>query len=287
MPEQNPPLTPDRPAHSPVWETGVTPGEPRTPGSRRLWAAGLTAVAILSSSALAISLLARNTDGPSPGSSGDTAVALSGPDGLGFSLPAAPVAAPSGKSGMTSVRSSASADGSASASPASPTAGSGSATHPPKGGAPASSGKPSTSTSSATWRSVRSVNYPDRYWQVSGDIVRLDPAGSASAQRAATFKLVKGLADDSCYSFTTADGTYLRHRDFLLRAEPDDRSALFAQDATFCPRVSSYPGAVMLESVNYPGRFLRHQNFRLKLDPNQNSDLYRADSAFRLVDGLS
>ncbi|MEV6023304.1 AbfB domain-containing protein [Streptomyces sp. NPDC052036] len=280
MPEQNPPPTLDRPAHSPVWETGVTPGEPRTPGGRRLWACGLIAVAVFSSSALAISLLDKNTDGPSPGSAGDTAVALSGPDGLGFSLPATPVAAPSGKSGMTSVRSSASADGSASASPGTPTAGSGSAAHPSKGGA-------LSSGTSTTWRSVRSVNYPDRYWQVNGDIVRLDPAGSASARRAATFKQVKGLADDSCYSFATADGTYLRHRDFVLRAETDDRSALFEQDATFCPRASSYPGAIMLESVNYPGRFLRHQNFRLELDPYQNSDLYRADSAFRLVDGLS
>ena len=63
----------------------------------------------------------------------------------------------------------------------------------------------------------------------------------------------------------------------------DDGSSLFEQDATFCARASSYSGAVMLESVNYPGRYLRHQNFQLKLDPYQNSDLYRADSAFRFV----
>ncbi|MFF7974741.1 AbfB domain-containing protein [Streptomyces sp. NPDC007905] len=59
------------------------------------------------------------------------------------------------------------------------------------------------------------------------------------------------------------------------------------QDAVFCPRTSSFSGAVMLESVNYPGRFLRHQDFRLGLDPYQNTDLYRADSAFLLVDGVA
>ncbi|MFE0509036.1 AbfB domain-containing protein, partial [Streptomyces sp. NPDC058964] len=140
---------------------------------------------------------------------------------------------------------------------------------------------------SSAWRSLRSVNYPDRYWHLSGGFVKLDPIGSAPARRDATFRLVDGLADASCYSFVTADGGYLRHRDFVLRAERDDGSALFGQDATFCPRASSYSGAVMLESVNYPGRFLRHQNFQLRLDQYQYSDLYRADSAFRLVDGLA
>ncbi|MBG7703487.1 AbfB domain-containing protein [Streptomyces sp. MC1] len=135
--------------------------------------------------------------------------------------------------------------------------------------------------------SVRSVNYPDRYWHLSAGLVRLDPVTSAPARRAATFTRVKGLADARCWSFATADGSYLRHREFLLRAEPDDGSRLFTQDATFCPRPSAQAGAVTLESLNYPGRFLRHQNFQLRLDPYQNTDLYRADSAFRLVDGLS
>ncbi|MFI5682787.1 AbfB domain-containing protein [Streptomyces sp. NPDC051636] len=68
-------------------------------------------------------------------------------------------------------------------------------------------------------------------------------------------------------------------------ARRNDGSSLFRRDATFCPRASSFSGAVMLESVNYPGRFLRHQDLQLKLDPYQDSDLYRADSAFLLVDG--
>jgi hypothetical protein len=134
---------------------------------------------------------------------------------------------------------------------------------------------------------VRSLNHPDRYWHVSDGLVRLDPAGSAAERRDATFTVVKGLAKAGCYSFATADGGYLRHRNFLLRAEHDDGTGLFREDATFCPRPSPLGGATMLESVNYPGRFLRHQNFQLKLDPYQNSDLYRADSAFLLVDALA
>lgn len=135
--------------------------------------------------------------------------------------------------------------------------------------------------------SLRSVNYPDRYWQVSGGLVKLGPVGSDPDRREAAFRPADGLADASCRSFATADGGYLRHRGFLLRAEPDDGSALFRQDATFCPRASDRAGAVVLEPVNHPGRFLRHQNFQLRLDPCHSSDLYAADSAFRLVGGLA
>ncbi|MFJ4949155.1 AbfB domain-containing protein [Streptomyces sp. NPDC088760] len=154
---------------------------------------------------------------------------------------------------------------------------------------PAKSPSPRTSSPRAAERgtSVRSLNYPDRYWHISDGLVKLDPVSSAADRRAATFTRVKGLADARCYSFTTADGGYLRHRSFLLRAEPADGTPLFQQDATFCPRPSASPGAVMLESVNYPGRFLRHRNFQLKLDPYQNTGLYRSDSAFLLVDGLA
>ncbi|WP_449488396.1 AbfB domain-containing protein, partial [Streptomyces purpurascens] len=102
----------------------------------------------------------------------------------------------------------------------------------------------------------------------------------------ATFRRVSGLADSSCYSFTTADGRYLRHRSFVLVEDGDDGSALFRKDATFCPRPVYPSGAVMLESVNYPGRFLRHRDFQLRLDPYQHYGQFRADASFRLVAGL-
>ncbi|MFC3576168.1 AbfB domain-containing protein [Streptomyces yaanensis] len=287
MSETNPPPAPDQPVPSPVWETGETPGEARPPGTRRLWAAGLLAVAVFSTSAIAISLLGKAADGSSPHTARDTAAALGDPAMPDVSLPASPLSAPSGKSGMTSAQPSrAATDSSPSPLSGTETAASQPAAHPSKS-ASDTADTPHKPTTSTIWKSVRSVNYPDRYWDVRGDYVKLDPVGSASARQNATFKVVKGLADASCYSFATADGTYLRHRNFLLRAEGNDGSTLFKKDATFCPRSSSYSGAVMLESANYPGRFLRHQNFQLRLDPYQYSDLYQADSAFRLVDGLA
>ncbi|MFI6487899.1 AbfB domain-containing protein [Streptomyces sp. NPDC050564] len=152
----------------------------------------------------------------------------------------------------------------------------------------ASAGKSPRSKPASARKSLQSVNYPDRYWHVSDGFVRLDPVSagsSATTRQEAGFTVVKGLANSSCCSFTTADGAYLRHRNFSLRADRDDGSDLFEKDATFCPRASSYTGAIMLESVNYPGRYLRHRNFRLHLDPYDNSKLYRADSAFRVVKG--
>ena len=64
--------------------------------------------------------------------------------------------------------------------------------------------------------------------------MRLDPVGGSESRADSTFSVVKGLSNGSCYSFKTHDGTYLRHRNFVLRADRNDGSSLFKQDATFC-----------------------------------------------------
>ncbi|MFJ5306211.1 AbfB domain-containing protein [Streptomyces sp. NPDC088350] len=287
MPDSSPPPSPNSP-----WENGWTPDSSRAPGTRRLWLAGALALTTVLTCVAAIAVMDKSPDEAARTKEADPTAAV-GTDGPGLLS----YASPSKKSTPTP-------DEHTPASPKAPSTSTAAAEHSSKPSAKApspskstsshggssssgSSGSSGSSSSSAAWKSVRSVNYPDRYWQVNGDYVKLNPIGSAAARRAATFKLVKGLANSSCYSFATADGSYLRHRDFILRAERNDGSPLFKQDATFCPRPSSYPGAVMLESVNYPGRFLRHQNFQLKLDRYQNSGLYQQDSAFRLVDGLN
>ena len=87
-----------------------------------------------------------------------------------------------------------------------------------------------------TTRSLRSVSQPDRYLGQVGflaDLVQVTDNSSASTKQTATFTVVTGLADASCYSFL-ADGHYLRHRAFRLRLETDDSSNLFKNDATFC-----------------------------------------------------
>ncbi|MCH5673145.1 AbfB domain-containing protein [Streptomyces gilvus] len=275
--------TPQPPRNEP-WENGWTPDTSRAPGTRRLWLAGGLAVATIITCVTWIAVMDNGTGASTDAAKNPSPTAGATVPGLiSYATPPTneATAPPSGKSGLSS--------GETDTSPTPLENGSPSAAHAPK---PAKSptshaGSPSRPKPSATYRSLRSVNYPDRYWHVSGDFVKLDPLGGSESRQDSTFKQVKGLANSSCYSFVTHDGKYLRHRNFLLRDEPNDGSPLFQQDATFCPRGSAYPGAVMLESINYPGRFLRHQNFQLKLAPFQNSPLYLADSAFRLVGGVA
>ncbi|MCF3133524.1 AbfB domain-containing protein [Streptomyces olivochromogenes] len=293
MPEN----TPQAPRRQP-WENGWAPDTSRAPGTRSIWLAGGLALATVVACVAAIAVSGQSPDEASAAPARTGAPTDDGPGLLSFASPssgttAAPAdsesglssQAPLGSPSAASARDHGGAASTPSAGPSASSKDSGSHDGPGDGSGGGGGGSGDSKNTSAR-KSVRSVNYPDRYWHISGGYVQLDPVGSAGARRDAAFQLVKGLADAACYSFATGDGGYLRHRDFLLRAERDDGSRLFTQDATFCPRASAHAGAVMLESVNYPGRFLRHQNFRLKLDRYESSDLYRADSAFRLVDGL-
>ncbi|MER6954845.1 AbfB domain-containing protein [Streptomyces sp. NPDC000618] len=206
---------------------------------------------------------------------------------ISFATPSAsasstPTAGKSGTSVSASPKTSASASASSSPKPQ------GSST-PHTSAAPSASPtkKPADPKPTSIRRSVRSVNYPDRYWHVSNGVVKLDEPRGSESRADSTFTVVAGLTNSSCYSFRTSDGDYLRHRNFVLRAEGNDGSTLFKQDATFCSvPSSSYSDAVMLESVNYPGRFLRHQNFALRLDPYGYNTSNRSDFSFRVVAAL-
>lgn len=265
-----------RPPLEQPWENGWAPDTSRAPGTRRLWLAGAMALSTIVACVTAIVVTERAADEGSRSAPADN-TAL--PGLISFATPSE--STPPGKSGLSTARPTTTAPRDKDSADPKP------APEPAKSPSSRASSPTPKPTPGTTWRSVRSVNYPDRYWHVSGGSVRLDPVGGSESREDSTFKLVKGLADSSCYSFATADGTYLRHREFVLRSERDNGSALFQQDATFCPRASAYSGAVMWESVNYRGRFLRHQNFQLRLEPFQNSSLYMADSAFQLVGGLA
>lgn len=272
MPEIKP-----RPPQDEPWENGWAPDTSRAPGTRRLWLAGTMAVATIVACATAIVLTEGSPDAPSRSVPAHDNASV--PGLISFATPSE--TPPTGKSGLAT-------DEARTKAPRQQDAGT------PKP-APEPSTSPSHEASSpaapkppaTTWRSVRSVNYPDRYWHVSGGSVALDQVRGSESREDSTFKQVKGLADSSCYSFATRDGSYLRHRNFVLRTERDDGSSLFGRDATFCPRGSSYSGAIMLESVNYPGYFLRHKNFVVRLERYEYSSLYLADSSFRLAGGLA
>ncbi|MFJ1970549.1 AbfB domain-containing protein [Streptomyces sp. NPDC087903] len=270
-----------RPAQEQPWENGWVPDTSRAPGTRRLWLAGGLAMATIIACAASVALMDRAPDklsaAGSPSPSGEATapglISFATASTTGTASPGTKMASPSPSGRSTS----AAPRPQASTSP-SPVRTSKS----PSGHASSSRPKPQ-----ATTRSVQSVNYPDRFWHVSGGLVKLDPVGGSESREDSTFTLVNGLAKSSCYSFVADDGGYLRHRDFVLRSERYDGSTLFRQDATFCAVSSaSFPGAVMLESVNYPGRFLRHQNFGLRLDPYGYNTTNRPDFSFRLVGGL-
>ncbi|WP_155053861.1 AbfB domain-containing protein [Streptomyces blattellae] len=272
------PDTTPRPPENNPWENGWAPDTSRIPGTRRLWLAGTLAVATVAACATAIVVTDRGVDEALD--TPETPVNATVPGLISFGSPSpSTTAPPKGKDGLSSPRPTTKAPSRHSSTPTpKPSA------KPSKSPAP----EKSSPAPASDLRSVRAVNYPDRYWHATDDHVALDPITSASAAEDATFKVVNGLAKSSCYSFATADGGYLRHRNFVLRSERDDGSALFEQDATFCPRPASASasGAIMLESVNYPGRFLRHRNFVVRLESYEHSTLYRQDTAFRLVAGL-
>ncbi|WP_369197766.1 AbfB domain-containing protein [Streptomyces djakartensis] len=271
-----------RPPHERPWESGWAPDTTRAPGTRRLWLAGALALATVTACVTAVALTEHGPAEPAGGADRPAALGGSAPGGLiSFATPSrSGSASPGATTGSPSAKP---APGS-SARSGSPSAAAGKRTpKPPTSPRPSGPAAPEAPVPGGT--SLVSVNHPDHYWRVRDGFVRLEPSGSGP-RADATFRRVAGLAGSSCWSFATADGRYLRHRNFVLVAGADDGSSLFRQDATFCPHARSRSGALALESLNYPGRFLRHRDFQLRLDPYDDSRQYRADASFRLVAGL-
>ncbi|WP_084793885.1 AbfB domain-containing protein [Actinokineospora bangkokensis] len=109
---------------------------------------------------------------------------------------------------------------------------------------------------------VTTPGYTDRSVRHQDGLARTDvvtDAGSDVLKQDATFLTRPGLADAACVSFESRNfpGRFLRHRDARVRNEANDGSALFAGDATFCPR-AGLSGGTSLESKNKPGSFIRH-----------------------------
>jgi len=100
----------------------------------------------------------------------------------------------------------------------------------------------------------------------SGDDVGIEAitASSSSALKAdATWLIEPGLANSSCISFESANGSgdYIRHFDFELYLEPSDGTAQFALDATFCPRAGNSGSNFSFMSYNYSYQYIRHFDY--------------------------
>lgn len=257
----------------------------------------LVAVALTAAGAAALALVAWGMTSGSESDGASRYVDIQGGPSHGNRGPLVSASAPSGRGSRSPGPS-----GTASASPSADSSPSG--TNSAQGGASANATATATTTATSgpggtanptgsattpqtsTARSLESVNYPDRYLTVHSDglgyLDKVKSTDSARTRQDASFTLVAGLADPSCYSFMAEDGEFLRHKDFRIRLMADDGSALFEQDATFCPREGSVSGSVSYASYNYPGYYLRHRQFELWIDPYENSSGFRDDSSFRL-----
>ncbi|BCY12155.1 AbfB domain-containing protein [Actinoplanes sp. L3-i22] len=93
--------------------------------------------------------------------------------------------------------------------------------------------------------------------------------------------VVKGLADEDCFTFRDEDGKYLRHFDYRLRFAAKEDSDLFRQDATFCAEDDQPAGSFRVRSKNYPDYFLHRRGADLYID-KPSGDSFEADSTFTL-----
>ncbi|MGA5193540.1 sigma-70 family RNA polymerase sigma factor [Streptomyces exfoliatus] len=132
-------------------------------------------------------------------------------------------------------------------------------------------------------RSLESVDQPALYVTYAGDFAtlgRVSASSSTQTRQRVTFTVVRGLADAGCVTFRAADGRYLRHRDLRLRLSGDDGSALFREDATFCPRPGAVPGSVTLHAHNYPGSVIRHRDGGVWLDGSDGTRAFAGQASF-------
>jgi hypothetical protein len=127
--------------------------------------------------------------------------------------------------------------------------------------------------------------YTGYYLSHSGSnvaIAQVTSSSSASAKSAATFIVQAGLGDSSCVSFESADtsGSYLRHSNFHLYLNANDGSALFAQDATFCPVAGNSGSNWSFLSINYSSKYIRHYNLNGYIASNGGSNAWDATASW-------
>ncbi|MDX6760818.1 AbfB domain-containing protein, partial [Streptomyces sp. F8] len=132
-------------------------------------------------------------------------------------------------------------------------------------------------------QSLESADSPGLFVTYTGDFASLGgvaASSSAQARQRVTFTVVGGLVDPRCVTFRAADGRYLRHHYLRLRLSTDDGSALFREDATFCPRPGAVAGSVTLHAHNYPGSVLRHRDGGIWLDGSDGTRAFAGQASF-------
>ncbi|MFI8093033.1 AbfB domain-containing protein [Streptomyces sp. NPDC086080] len=115
---------------------------------------------------------------------------------------------------------------------------------------------------------VTTPGYTDRYVRHRDGAVFTEVVTGGSGtllKNDATWRIVPGLADRSCYSFESRNypGEYLRHRNSRVYKEGGSGD-LFRADATFCT-VRGTGGGIRLSAYNFPEQYLRHYDAELWL----------------------
>jgi non-reducing end alpha-L-arabinofuranosidase len=119
-------------------------------------------------------------------------------------------------------------------------------------------------------------------------ITQITAGSSAQTKADATWLVQAGLANSSCISFESVNdpGEYLRHYDFELYLDPDDGSAQFAMDATFCPQPGNSGQGYSFQSINYPNKYIRHFDYVVYIasdggsNPWDNPNLWPDDTTW-------
>lgn len=114
-------------------------------------------------------------------------------------------------------------------------------------------------------RSLRATNpgltdHHARHRNGLGELSRITATSPALDRADASWRLVPGLADPSCYTFESANipGAVLRHAAGRIRLSHNDGGALLAADATWCAFAGNSGTGVSFRSVNFPDHQLRH-----------------------------
>lgn len=141
---------------------------------------------------------------------------------------------------------------------------------------------------------VTTPGFTDRFMSHAFGLGITEAVNAGSSQilkEDATWRIVPGLADASCYSLESRNfpGEYLRHAASRVRREPRG-GVLFDQDATWCARPGILAGQISLESLNFPGLYLRHYAAELWLAreggplPSDTPSSFPQDTSWDVVD---
>lgn len=115
-------------------------------------------------------------------------------------------------------------------------------------------------TPGATTRYISQAN-------AAGVAAVVDSSSSATARADATYKVIAGLGNATCYSLESRRyaGTYLRVLNGAIQRGGRDGTLQFDQAATWCAHPGLSGSGASFEALNSPGHYLRQQKGNLRV----------------------